>query len=463
MATSTGWGLLMPLSDLIGIPIDQVNFIVGNLVAIGLGQFMRKQASPQKASVEVRMILEILFGLVLTVFCFGHQCVYLLLQSIVAWLALRILPTSRTTSLLVTLWSMGFLGASHIYRQRYDYGGYTLDISGPLMIQTQRLSSLAFGMYDGSRLNKGQSISEVLKRHAVFECPSLLEFMAYTLYFHGVLAGPFVFYTEYKAYIRGYGLDQLPSARKQLSLTLSLALLHGLLTGYISPQFPYTAVVTTEFANKPMTRKLIFTTISFLLVRQKYYFAWAITEAAGLSAGLGFSGFSKDGEPEWEAIKNSNIRGIESGSSLKIIVDSWNIKTARWLRELVYERTPTFMRVPCVFLCSAFWHGFYPGYYMMFLSFALFTITARTVRRRCRPFFQQSPISSMSYDILTTIVANLTTNYCQGPFILLEAESGLLFWKAFYFIPHMVAVFILFLTHLKDNNHAITIRMKKLF
>jgi lysophospholipid acyltransferase 1/2 len=67
------------------------------------------------------------------------------------------------------------------------------------------------------------------------------------------------------------------------------------------------------------------------------------------------------------------------GTSFKLILDNWNITTLVWLRRVVYDRAP-FQKTFAVFLVSAFWHGFYPGYYFMFLSAALFTVVARQVR-----------------------------------------------------------------------------------
>lgn len=65
-------------------------------------------------------------------------------------------------------------------------------------------------------------------------------------------------------------------------------------------------------------------------------------------------------------------------TSLKINIDSWNKKTLVWLRRVVYDRAPIHNTL-AVFACSAFWHGFYPGYYIMFGSGAFMTIVARQV------------------------------------------------------------------------------------
>ena len=45
---------------------------------------------------------------------------------------------------------------------------------------------------------------------------------------------------------------------------------------------------------------------------------------------------------------------------------------------IVYERVP-YHRTQAVFILSAFWHGFYPGYYMAFATCGLMVEAARKV------------------------------------------------------------------------------------
>jgi len=52
------------------------------------------------------------------------------------------------------------------------------------------------------------------------------------------------------------------------------------------------------------------------------------------------------------------------------------MSTMIWLRYVVYER---WRSVAGVFFFSAFWHGFYAGYYLTFLGAALFLETSRLV------------------------------------------------------------------------------------
>lgn len=45
--------------------------------------------------------------------------------------------------------ALAYLSCIHLHRQYRDYGSYTVDITGPLMIITQKVVSLAFSIHDG--------------------------------------------------------------------------------------------------------------------------------------------------------------------------------------------------------------------------------------------------------------------------------------------------------------------------
>lgn len=49
----------------------------------------------------------------------------------------------------VAVVALSYLSGIHFHRQYYDYGSYSLDITGPLMIITQKVTSLAFSIHDG--------------------------------------------------------------------------------------------------------------------------------------------------------------------------------------------------------------------------------------------------------------------------------------------------------------------------
>ena len=77
--------------------------------------------------------------------------------------------------------------------------------------------------------------------------------------------------------------------------------------------------------------------------------------------GLGFTGFSPTGATVWDGAANVKIWDIEFAPNMKVLLDSWNMKTNVWLRECVYKRVtpagkkPGFRSSMITFATSAFW------------------------------------------------------------------------------------------------------------
>lgn len=253
-----GSRLLQPITDWSGIPVDMINFVFASFISLPFALLMRFVLPPSRVRPIFRALAEIVLGAGVVIFCFGMQLRVLLLQSSVAYIMLLLCRRDRViTPIAVTVWSLLYLMLIHQCRLYYDYEGYTLDISGAVMLQTQRLSSLAFNLYDGARIagaaaaangackasneeddsldgqddatraiveDSGPKIAPSSRDCAVTKMPGPVEFAAYCMYFHGVCIGPFVFFKDYRNYLHGYGNKRLPPipCRRMFYLTLWL-------------------------------------------------------------------------------------------------------------------------------------------------------------------------------------------------------------------------------------------------
>ena len=83
---------------------------------------------------------------------------------------------------------------------------------------------------------------------------------------------------------------------------------------------------------------------------------------------------------------------------MKSIFDNWNIQTQLWLRRIAYDRLPTGKTLG-VFVLSAFWHGFYPGYYMTFVLAAFYVYAGRGVIKIYFNSISMNNIQSLSNEI----------------------------------------------------------------
>lgn len=433
-----GSNLLLPISQATGMSIDKVNFLVCQLVALLVGFPYRIYLGPHRVSPKTRHFVQVSVGVPLLYFCFGWQMKHIFAQMTICLVIMRFMKPGLMEKVVFVI-AMGYLCVTHIYRMIYDYGGYTLDVTGPLMISTQRLTSLAYNIADGQTGASG--LSSDMKRLAVRKFPTLLEFFSYVFCFHGIMCGPFCFYKDYVNFIDGsnyrvqssalqdsvnsHGVDAKPLSdppdpTSALFSKSFCALGCGLLSALAVPRFLIISIVEPEFAEHSFWYKMAFIVISTSLHRQIYYFAWTLSELGNINAGLGFNGYGNDDRPLWDLISNTDIYQVETSSSLKVLLDNWNKMTTKWLRYVVYERCHSTL---AVFLLSAFWHGFYIGYYITFLGGGVFIHVSRMVRRKVRPHFQNSAHLARFYDLVTFLATRIAIAYLIFPFVILE------FWK----------------------------------
>lgn len=74
---TTGSTCLHPLSELLGIPLDQVNFVACQLFALFAAFWFRIYLSPGKTSPDVRHAFATIFGIYFVIFCFGWYSLHL--------------------------------------------------------------------------------------------------------------------------------------------------------------------------------------------------------------------------------------------------------------------------------------------------------------------------------------------------------------------------------------------------
>ncbi|XP_034982006.2 lysophospholipid acyltransferase 1 [Zootoca vivipara] len=465
---TTGSTLLHPLSDFLGIPPDQVNFVACQLFALLAAFWFRLYLSPSHASSAVRHAFATIFGVYFAVFCFGWYSIHIFMLVMISYSILNVanIPNIHRYSFMV---AMGYLTLCHISRiYIFHYGILTTDFSGPLMIVIQKITTLAFQVHDGIG-RKAEELTAEQNLLAIKTRPSLLEYLSYQLNFLSIIAGPCSNFKDYIAFIEGRhvqmklseiswkqkGHDGLPdpspvgAVLRKLSITLVSLLLFLTLT----KSFPATYIVDNQFISKAsFWSRLGFLYVAMQASKPKYYFAWTLADAVNNAAGYGFSGVDKTGNFHWDLLSNLNIRNIEMATSFKMYVENWNIQTTAWLKRVCYDRAPQYPTA-LTFLLSAVWHGVYPGYYFTFVTGIFMTLAARAVRNNFRHFFVSPKPLKTGYDIVTWLVTQLSVCYTVAPFVLLAVEPTIKLYKSLYFHMHILCVLVLLVLPIRSQKH----------
>ncbi|KAI5651862.1 MBOAT, membrane-bound o-acyltransferase family domain-containing protein [Phthorimaea operculella] len=445
------------ISNRIGLPIDLVNFLISQIAALCLARLFRKPL--RRASSEFRHYACLLIGLFMGWFCFGKQAIHLSVLPMLSYTLLKTVP-HHIMGNVVLVASMIYLSCVHLHRQIYHTADYSLDITGPLMVITQRVTALAYSIQDGFSKKEINANGNSAKLSSSGICivekvPSPLEYFSYTLAFQTLMCGPVVFYADYIKFIEGTRIDgdekhsdgrPEPSPRKAVIYKVAGSVAAALLYLNLSNKYPIEVLKELTDPQSEVSRTwsaiglLWYAYLATLVVRCKYYHAWLLSEAICNNSGMGFNGYDTQGQPKWDKMSNIDVFDFEFAQNFRTAVAAWNKNTNTWLRYVAYERGGAAWRTARVYTLSAVWHGFHPGYYLTFLAGALFTLTARKIRGVARPLFLDNQFKKLFYDAVTFMTTRVAMTYATVPFVLLQLAPSLAFYGKLYYSLHFLAI-----------------------
>jgi len=436
-----------------GLPPDQFKYTVALLSGIPIGMLFRVITSdpwPMKEEAKARAIafrhcMCAAVGFFLIVLVFGWEIFHTFFSSTVAFILMRIVPRSQV-HIWVSIWAMGYMSGAHAYRMLVDYGGWTIDFTTPQLLVTQKMMNIAFALYDSSR--DPAKLSKEQTQRQLSAPPSPIEFMGYVFCLHTLLAGPSTDYNDYLTWIDGsrrHG-NRYP-VRWAVLAKIGFAVYSVVMFLVLLPKLDVSLMGEKEWLEEnPTWWILVANNVSMFLMRHRYYFAWVLCDAGCNAAGFGYQevGVGEKKKQNWNAVLNVDYLAVEMATNFRSAMTGWNIAVSNWLRRCVYERAPSGAALVCAFGMSALWHGFYPGYYLTFLSSALFQEVARLLRKHIRPLVPlDNAVVAFLYHTASTILTICSLNYLAVPFVVLSLEKSFQYWSRLYFIPHIVAIALL--------------------
>ena len=457
------------LSGSIGFPVDQLKCIFGLLVTYPLSMiFVRLPPG------SVRHAFSLFFGLFLMQFVFGSDWIHPAVASVGTYLLAAVMP-ARISPYVVMIFAMGYLTACHIYQQSAHWMSWRVDFTGPMMVLTIKLTSFAFNYADGGSAPARAKLDSAIeaaqksvkagndrraaaklkalqtqKQLSLDSLPSPLAFLGYTFCYAGLLGGPASEMRDYLQACEGSGASgeykrkdgHAPSAGWLPLWLLLQSFGWAFAFQWGGSRFPTSTLYSPELMEMPWWQRTGQYLICMFFTRAKYYFVWLMAEGANLLGGFGFVGGDKDA---WCGARNIDIWGMEAHKSVSEASRAWNQKTQTWLERYTYNRTGGSLLA--TYFVSAFWHGFYPGYYIFFIGFAIGTMAQRKLKAFFRPMFVPAGAEkpTMVWNALSLIAGTTYCNFLACAFVLLDIDRVRAFFSAFYFIPIAAVIAVLLL------------------
>lgn len=354
---------------------------------------------------------------------------------------------------------MGHMSINHLQRQ-FTNDLSVVDITGAQMVMLMKLSAFCWNVHDG-RL-KQEGLTDYQRDRAIIHMPDFLDYAGYVLFFPSLMVGPAFDYNDYKKWLETSMFDippdidpaKAPPTRKKRRIPRSgwpaaWKAAYGL--GWIFLFIKFSSWYTVDFATGDkflqyaFVRRVWYIYLLSFTTRLKFYGIWTLTEGACILSGMGYNGIDpKTGKAKWNRLENINPYHLETAQNSRAYLDNWNKNTNVWLRNYVYLRVtpkgkkPGFRASFATFATSAFWHGFYPGYYLTFILAAFIQTVAKNFRRYIRPFFMtpdgQTPIPNKKYyDIFCLLATQIGFCFTTAPFVILGFSDSIKIWSRVYF------------------------------
>ena len=269
------------------------------------------------------------------------------------------------------------------------------------MVLVMKLTSFCWNVYDG-RMSQSD-LAEFQRERALPKLPSLLDYAGYVLFFPSLFAGPSFDYADYRRWIETTMFDvppgtdpatvaktrkkrRIPQSHTPATIKAVIGVLWILLFLRFSGWYNTGLVLGDKFVKYGFLRRIWILQMLGFSTRMKYYGVWYLTEGACILSGMGYKGINpKTGKVDWNRLQNVNPWGIETAQNSHSYLGNWNMNTNHWLRSYMYLRVtpkgkkPGFRASLATFTTSAFWHGFYPGYYLSFVLAAFIQSVAQSM------------------------------------------------------------------------------------
>jgi lysophospholipid acyltransferase len=142
--------------------------------------------------------------------------------------------------------------------------------------------------------------------------------------------------------------------------------------------------------------------------------------------------------------------GVERAATFVEIPKNWNVKTGMWLRHYVYDRCtpagkrPGFTQLLLTQIVSGVWHGLYAGYWLFFVSSAVFVHGSKGVYRWQKDQKTVPKKMMWALDFPLWVLTTVGLNYLCGAFMLVTYDQCMNAWGSVYFIPHLTVLGMVF-------------------
>jgi len=432
------------IGTLVNIPADQIRLVSCLLISYPIGFIFKLIKNTQ-----VRHILSIALGLFFQFIIYRSEVIFPLLLALFGFFGVKVL--GRNSAKIIFVISLVYLSLFHIWRMYIDWGGYSIEVTAVLMIFVCKCTSLAWCYKDGGA--DDSKLSEYQRKKKVIQFPSFLEYMSYMYFYGNALVGPACDYIDHIKFMKREGeYAHIPNTLLPSLGYLICGFLNMGIIVLFAKEYNAQGTLTEAYASMGFLGKFWYLTFAMQVQRCRYYTAWLIGTANVTSPGMNYNPNGKTWFERFGKVVGVRPIDMETNDNVKDKLEAWNTPSQIWLKYYVYFRICSEEEARknpkkatnasnLTFMVSAFWHGFYPGYYLAFFWMFLAQQIAKSlyrIRQKLRVI--PEPIGF----VLRWLLSGFCINWMGSTFVLLELSHAITLYKAWLFIPNVLLI-VLFL------------------
>jgi lysophospholipid acyltransferase 5 len=372
---------------------------------------------------------------------------------------LLLLIPNRTVSLAASFaFNFIYLLTAYVW---YSTEEYDLNWTTPQCVLTLRLIGFSFDYFDGGRETKELGPEEKLYR--LEKLPNLINVFGFSYFFTAVLAGPQFTYYRYQQLlseniyrVNGKDKSSTPSCVLPVLRCFLIGVLFLALYNVFSIFLPTTFLKSDAFYEQSLWERIIYGWLILQFVLYRYLGVWMIAEGSSILTGIGFNGYTKEGEPRWDGVTNVNPWGYVFATNHQQVIDNFNINTNDWVKRYIFKRMKfannRHISAGTALFFLALWHGFSIGYFYCFAMEFTYMEAEKRYQALTKNFVSSlpnaGPVGQAAYHAYCGIcwfVRQILMHYAFVPFELKLLSLTHRYYGSVYYFGHILVLSVFFI------------------
>ena len=389
------------ISTITGISIGEIHILfclIGQMVASALYYLLPidSKSNNYNRQKKLREFYGLSIGLLSCLYLFPlHELLIIFASNVIFYNLSKLCKTPQTTlSLSFVIFSI--LCMANIHRAVFFYEENLSNFSLLLMILVPKQIYFNWHIY-GIHARKNDE-------DARFMYPSLFDYFCYIFNYIGNLTTPIYSYQEYLDFI-DQNYEETKFSPRNFFRKAGYLILTVILYIIIGKYHDYNLIDTKSFEELNMAHQLLYITVQGFYIRVRYYFIWLLADVDIVLANF------RDSDTNYKTyISSIDLMKVETSTSPKTKIANWNISITKFYRICFYNPLIDHLKMKksraslFVFVLSAFWHGFYPTYYLSFFFTYIMSMTERIVfRNKEELWFFPTVLFWFFFDIMAII------------------------------------------------------------